>query len=151
MCKILGDLNIYDTVNNPGKKPLNLVRSNTFHSLISMATRISHSSAPTIGHILLNEAHFKMYPAVLHCSISEHYAVLCAISKLTPISSKTIFHNYFDLKRFDLEKFWNELQASLETKFVYVLAKEEIEITSEFSLFTSTVSEIISRNAPKKI
>ena len=42
LCYILGDynVNIYETVNNPGKKLQNLVRSNAFHSLISKATRI---------------------------------------------------------------------------------------------------------------
>ena len=114
LCYILGNfnINIYDTVNNPGKKKmLNLVRSNGFHSLVSKATRISHSSATSIDHILSSESHFKVYLAILQCSISDHYAVLCAISKLAPNSSKTIFHNYFNLKQFDPEKFCEELQT----------------------------------------
>ena len=89
---ILGDLNvnIYNIVNNPGKKLLNLVSSNAFHSLISKATRISHS-AITIDHISLNEARFKVYPAIIQCSISDLYAVLRPVSKLAPY----IFQNNF--------------------------------------------------------
>ena len=111
------------------------------------------NTPPTVAidHNLLKETHFKVgYPAVSQYSLSDRYAVLCATSKLPPTSSITICDNCFGLKQFDPEKFCDKLQASSETKFVNVLAKEEIEVYSELSIFTSTIREIISRHAPRK-
>ena len=118
---------------------MNLVKSNAFHSLIYKASRILDFYATTIDHILSNKTHFKVYPAVLQCLISDNYAILCAISKLACTSFITVSNNYFDLKQFDPEKFCDKLQATLENKFV----NKKVEATFEFNVFTSTASEII--------
>ena len=129
---------------------LPITRSNAFHSLISMATRITPSSVSNIDHILSNESNFKVKPAEFQCSISDHYAIFCAISKLTSTTSKTVSYNYFNLQQFDHEKFCSELQTSLKNNLLNVLAYEKIEVESAFNKFTYIVSEIISRHAPQK-
>ena len=113
---LLGDLNIntYDTSNKVSKNFVNLTRSNAFHSLISMATRITPSSVSTIDHILSNKSNFKVKPTVFQCSISDHYAIFYAISKLASTTSKTVSCNYFNLQQFDREKFCSELRTSSE-------------------------------------
>ena len=93
---------------------------------------------------------FKKNQAVFQCSISDHYAVLCAIFELASTTSKTVSYNYFNLKQFHRERFCSELQTSLENKLLNVLANEEVEVDSEFNRFTFIVREIISRHAPRK-
>ena len=115
-----------------------------------MATRITPSSITTIDHILSNESNFIGKLAVFQCSVSDHYAIFCAISKLASITSKTVSCNYFDLKQFDREKLCSELQTSLKNNLLNVLANEEVEVDSAFNKFTYIVSEIISRHAPRK-
>ena len=129
---------------------LNLTRSNAYHSLISILTRITPSSVTTIDHILSNESNFNVKPALFQRSISAHYAVFCAISKLASTTSETISYKYFDLKHFDREKFCFELQTSLVNNLLNVLANEEVEVDSAFNKFTFIASEIISRHAAKK-
>ena len=120
------------------------------HSLIFMATRITPSSVTTTDNILSNESNFKEKPAVFQCSISDHYAIFCAISKLASSTSKTVSYNYFNLQQFDREKFCSELLTSLENDLLNVLANEEVEVDSALNKFTFIVSEIISRHAPRK-
>ena len=97
-CYILDDLNIntYDTSNYVSESFLNSTRCNAFHSLVSMPTRITLSSITTIDHILSNESNFKVKPAVFQCSISDHYAIFYAISKLAFTTSKTVSYNCFN-------------------------------------------------------
>ena len=150
LCYILGDLNIdiYDTSNNVGKNFFNLTSSNALHSPISMATRITPSSVTTIDHILSNESHFKVKPALFQCFISDHYAVFSATSKLASTTTKTVSFNCFNLKQFDCEKFCSEQQTSLENNMLNVLANEEVDFA--FKIFSFIVSKTISRHAPRK-
>ena len=127
---------------------LNSTRRNAFHSLISMPTRIIPSSVTTIDHILSNESNFKVKPAVFQCSISDHYAIFCAISKLAFTTSKTVSYNYFNLQQFVCENICSEPQTSLENNLLNVLANKEVD--SAFNKFTYIVSEIISRHVPRK-
>ena len=115
--------------------------------LITEPTRVTVSSQTTIDHIISNEAHFKVQPAVLQCKITDHHAILCSISEFAPNAPKKFIQNYFDHKTFDADKFCNNLEISLNNNFA--IGDNEIDANVQFHIFTSIVCEILFKHAPK--
>ena len=115
----MGDYNIdlsKQNTNNKVTHYLNELHSAGCYSLINKPTRITDTSATTLGHIYSNSLH-KISVSGVHISdISDHLPTFCVMTSniqknLTP---KLMFR---DMKKFNNEAFSEEISNSLESSF----------------------------------
>ena len=91
---ILGDVNINallptstSTNNNTGVDYMNLLTSHCVASLINKPTRVTATTATCLDHILTNENRYVLIPAVIECSITDHYPIMVFIACKLTVSS----------------------------------------------------------------
>ena len=90
---ILGDENININATNQlfpqAENYLQAITSNGAFSLIAKPTRVTDKSATAMDHIITNDVEHTVMPFVIQSSATDHYAVMCKISKIQTISNKT--------------------------------------------------------------
>ena len=90
---ILGDINI-DTNNSTQNSAqadnyMQVVTSNGAFSLITKPTRVTYKTAMVIDHIITNGTAHTVIPLVILSSANDHYAIMCKISKIETIRTKS--------------------------------------------------------------
>ena len=91
---ILGDLNININTSNislQGFKFLNITESNGAIHLITKPTRVTAGSSSIIDHIITNDLGHKISPFVILSNLTDHYPIMCAITKPPLVISKQKF------------------------------------------------------------
>ena len=90
---ILGDINI--NTNNSTQNSAqadnytHVVTSNGAFSLITKPTTATDKSATVIDHIITNDTVHTVIPCVILNSVTDHYAIICKISKTETLRTKT--------------------------------------------------------------
>ena len=88
---ILGDLNINTSnISLQAFKFFNITESNGAIHLITKPMRVTSCSSSIIDHIITNDLVHKISLFVILSNLTDHYPIMCAITKVTPSSdSKT--------------------------------------------------------------
>ena len=114
---ILGDLNINIKTSNISLlafKFLNITESNGAIHLITKPTRVIAGLSSIIDHIITNDLVHKISPFVILSNLTDHYPIMCAITKVTPSNDfKTKVSLYRDKKQFNSSSFCDELDKRL--------------------------------------
>ena len=79
-------------------KFLNITESNGAIHLITKPTRVTAGSSFIIDHIITNDLVYKIFPIVILINLTDHYSIMCAITKVTPSSDFKTKFLYIDTK-----------------------------------------------------
>ena len=98
----LGDININGTnqLSPQAEKYLQAITSNGAFSLITKPSPVTDKSATVIDHIITNNVEHTVTPFVMQSSITDHYAVMCKISKAQTSYKRTPSPLYTNKKNF---------------------------------------------------
>ena len=101
---ILGVINIKLNQTNQlfpnAEKYLQATTSNGAFSLITKPTRFTDKSAAAIDHNITNDVEHIVMPFIIQSSVTDHYAVMCKISKIQTSHDKTPSPLYRNNKKF---------------------------------------------------
>ena len=91
---IMGDININLLAHSQScTKLLDVLESHATIPVITNPTRVTNSCSNLLDHIYTNITNFTLSPMVLHDCLTDHYPILCHISRLVPIvENASIFH-----------------------------------------------------------
>ena len=118
---ILGDFNInilQDKRSNSASEYINLIVNHGAMLVITILTRVTSNSSTLIDHIITNNTELDLNPAVIEVDISDHFPVLCIITKLRPqltYESKKML--YRDKSSFRVDSFCENLEVKLINVF----------------------------------
>ena len=97
---IIGNINIdinRTNQNSPqADRYMQVITSNGAFSLITKPTRVTDKTATVIDHIITNDTAHSILPRVIRTSLTDHYAIMCKISKIEKLGKKlsiTLFRN----------------------------------------------------------
>ena len=97
---IIGDINsdINRTNQNSPQadRYMQVITSNGAFSLITKPTRVTDKTATVIDHIITNDTAHSILPRVIRTSLTDHYAIMCKISKIEKLGKKlpiSLFRN----------------------------------------------------------
>ena len=113
---IMGDFNI-DLLKISKKETIrqyaNMLLGSICKCLIDLPSRVTSKSISLIDHICINDIKHRMNSGILVSDISDHFPVFAMISKMKSPSNQV--DNYFvrDMKKFDHENFFEQLDNQL--------------------------------------
>ena len=149
---ILGDLNINIKTSNislQAFKFLNITESNGAIHLSTKPTRVTAGSSSIIDHVITNDLVHKISPFVILSKLTDHYPIMCAITKITPSSDfKTKVSLYRDKKQFNSSSFCDELDKRLGELVVKNFPLTMDNFNNIFDQFVNRIGEIINKHAP---
>ena len=153
---ILGDINIHtlssistSTNNNNGVDCMNLLTSHCVASLVNEPTRVTATAATCLDHILTNENRYVLTPAVIECSITDHYPIMVfTFCKLTVSSIQS--KHVRSLKKLSIENFNTDLRIELDSLSFDIFNATSTNINSVFDKFYSAITKTIDKHAPLK-
>ena len=135
------------TNNNTGVDYMNLLTSHCVASLINKPTRVTATTAACLDHILTNENRYVLTPAVIECSITDHYPIMVFIScKLTVSSIQSKYVRL--LKKLSIEDFNTDLQIEFDSLSFDIFNATSTSINAEFVKFYSAITKTIDKHAP---
>ena len=149
---ILGDFNInilQDNRSNSASEYINLIVSHGAVPVITIPTRVTSNSSTLIDHIITNNTELDLNPAVIEADISNHFPVLCIITKPRPqqtYESKKML--YRDKSSFRVDSFRENLEVNLINVFSQQPELNNNNFIEMFELFSTTILSTI--NAPLK-
>ena len=112
---ILGVINIKLNQTNQlspqAEKYMQATTSNGAFSLITKPTWVTDKSATVINHIITNDLEHSVMPFIIQSSVTDHYAVMCKISKIQTSHNKTPSLLYRNEKKICAKAFSDELQS----------------------------------------
>jgi len=79
-------------------KYLQAILSNGAYSIINKPTRVTDKSATVIDHIITNDNVHSIAPRVILISLTDHYAIMCKISKFGASQRKQTSLSYYRCK-----------------------------------------------------
>ena len=92
---IIGDINIdinRTNQNSPqADRYMQVITSNGAFSLITKPTRVTDKTATVIDHIITNDTAHSILPRVVRTSLTDHYAIMCKISKIESLAKNYLF------------------------------------------------------------
>ena len=127
----------------------NATESNGAFQLFTQPTRVTHSTATVIDHIITNDKIHKLCSYVLPVNLTDHYPTICLIDNLTIIKNnpKNVPR---DGKFFNSQIFCDELKEKLGELVSNNLPLNHAIFNSVFDEFVSQITEMIDRHAPFK-
>ena len=156
MCTvILGDFNI-DILKLESAYTisyLNMLRSNAFHSIVDMPTRVTSTFSTLIDHILTNDAISQIIPGILNSDVSDFFPTFILIKN---VDKKKIFaseNRYYRCKtNFNLNSFLSDLQKALTSLFGNEddVDHSNFDVGLLFDRFLRTIKNKIDLHAPLK-
>ena len=103
MFYIFGDINIdinRTNQNSPqAHRYMQVITSNGAFSLITKPTRVTDKTATVIDHIITNDTAHSILPRVTGTSLTDHYAIMCKISKIEKLRKKLPISLYRNKKK----------------------------------------------------
>ena len=100
---IIGDINIdinRTNENSPqADRYIQVITSNRAFSLITKPTRVTDKTTTVIDHIITNDTAHSILPRVIHTSLTDHYAIMCKISKIEKLGKKLPISLYRNKKK----------------------------------------------------
>ena len=103
MFYIIGDINIDINRTNQtcpqADRYMQVITSNGAFSLITKPTRITDKTASVIDHIITNDTAHSILPRVIPTSLTDHYAIMCKISKIEKLGKKLPISLYGNKKK----------------------------------------------------
>ena len=128
---------------------INLLTSHCVASLINKPTKITATTSTCLDHILTNENRYVLTPAVIECSITDHYPIMVFIScKLT---ASSIQSNYVrSLQKLITENFNTDLQIELDSLSFDIFNATSTNINAVFDKFYSVITKTIDKHAALK-
>ena len=118
---ISGDFNInilQDNRSNSASEYINLIVSHGAMPVITIPTRVTSNWSTLIDHIITNNTELDLNPTVIEADTSNHFPVLCIITKPQPqltYESKKML--YRDKSSFRVDSFCENLEAKLINVF----------------------------------
>ena len=92
MFYIISDINIdinRTNQNSPqADRYMQVITSNGVFSLITKPTKVTDKTATVIDHIITNDIAHSILPRVIPTSLTDHYAIMCKISKIEKLGKK---------------------------------------------------------------
>ena len=119
--------------------------------VITIPTRVTSNSSTLVDHIITNNTELDLNPAVIEADISDHFPVLCIITKPRPqltYESKKML--YRDKSSFRVDSFCENLEAKLINVFSQQPELNNDNFNEMFELFSTTVLSTINAHAPLK-
>ena len=68
--------------------------------LITKPTRVTNKTATVIDHIITNDTAHSILPRVIPTSMTDHYAIMCKISKIEKLGKKLPISLFRNKKKF---------------------------------------------------
>jgi len=152
---ILGDTNINISKASPkthhSSKYLQAILSNGAYSLINKPTRVTDKSPTLIDHIITNDNEHSITPRVILSSLTDHYAIMCKISKFGASQRKQTSLSYYRCKnKFSSEAFSDKLHQELNNLVLANFPLSHDNFDHVFDLFVDTITKTIDKHAPLK-
>ena len=148
---ILGDFNInilQDNRSNSASEYINLIVSHGAMPVITIPTRVTSNSFTLIDHIITNSTELDLNPAVIEADISDHFPVLCIITKpqlhQTYEAKKML---YKDKSSFRVDSFCENLEVKLINVFSQQPELNNGNFNEMFEVFSTTVLSTINAHA----
>ena len=136
---------------NSASEYINLIVSHGAVPVITILTRVTSNSSTLIDHIITNNTELDLNPAVIEADISDHFPVLCIITKPRPQQThKSKKMLYRDKSFFRVDSFCENLEANLINVFSQQPALNNDNFNEMFELFSTTVLSTINAHAPLK-
>ena len=102
MFYIIGDINIDINKTNQNSpqadRYMQVITSNGAFSLITNPTRVTDKTATVIDHIITNDTAHSILSCVIPTSLTDHYAIMCKISKIEKLGKK-LSTGFFSLQK----------------------------------------------------
>ena len=150
-CVILGDFNI-DILKLESTHTisyLNMLRNDTFHSIIDKPTRVAATSSTLLDHILTNDAISQITPGILNSDVSDHFPTFVLIKnvekKKVPASENSYYRSKTD---FNINNFLSDLQEALTSLFGSEDDVDHSNLDVLFDRFLRTIKTTIDLHAP---
>ena len=67
---------------------MQVITSNGAFSFITKPTRVTDQTATVIDHIIINDTSYSILPRVIPTFLTDHYALVCKISKIEKLGKK---------------------------------------------------------------
>ena len=127
---------------------MQVVTSNGAFSLITKPTRVTDKTTTVIDHIITNDTAHSILPRVIHTSLTDHYAIMCKISKIEKLGKKLLISLYRNKKKnFCLEAFSDNLDRELGNLILNNFPLNRDNFNKTFDQFVNLIAEIIDKHA----
>ena len=149
---ILGDMNININKTNQNypqaDRYMQAITSNGAFSLITKPTRVTDKTATVIDHIITNDSAHSILPRVVLSAITDHYPIMCKISKIDTFCTKSPIPLYRNKKNFCSEAFSNDLDKELGNLISSKFPLNTDNFDEIFDLFVNLIAKITDKHAP---
>ena len=108
--------------------------------------RITDSSNFLINHLIANNIKCNITPSIINYQITAHLPTFIALNNVKKSTSNYVKF-YRCMKQFDLTKFCQDLQISLETLFNNIPELKLLNFNDAFQLFLNTLHIVINAHA----
>ena len=151
---IPGDFNINihpKNRSNPACEYINTIVSHGAVPLIIKPTRVTETFSTLIDHIITNDMEHSLIPEVIQTDITDHYPILCAVTKprYKP-NNKAPLIFYREKSPFRAEAFCEDLHSNLINSFSTQPVLNTNNYNQSFNLFSQTIMNTIDKHAPLK-
>ena len=145
---IIGDITIdinRTNQNSPqADRYMQVITSNGAFSVITKPTRVTDKTATVIDHIITNDTAHSILPRVIRTSLTDHYAIICKISKIEKLGKILPISLFRNKKNFCPEAFSDDLVWELGN-----LISNNFPLNRKtFDQFVNVIAKIIDKHAP---
>ena len=152
MFYIIGDINIdinRTNQNSPqADRYMQVITSNGAFSLVTKPTRVTDKTATVIDHIITNDTARSILFRVIPTSLTDHYAIMCKISKIEKLGKKLPISLYKNKKNFCPEAFSDNLDRELGNLISNNFSFNRDNFNKTFDQFVNLIAKIIDKHAP---
>ena len=149
---IIGDINIdinRTNQNSPqADRYMQVITSNGAFSLITKPTRVTDKTATVIDHIITNDTAHSILPRVIRTSLTDHYAIMCKISKIEKLGKKLPISLFRTKKKFCPKAFSDNLDWELGNLISNNFPLNREDFNKIFDQFVNLFAKIIDKHAP---
>ena len=149
---IIGDINIdinRTNQNSPqADRYMQVITSNGAFSLTTKPTRVTDKTATVIDHIITNDTAHSSLPRVIRTSLTDHYAIMCKISKIEKLGKKLPISLFRNKKNFCPEAFSDNLDWELGNLISNNFPLNRDNFNKTFDQFVNLIAKIIDKHAP---
>ena len=116
--------------------------------LITKPTRVTDKTATVIHHIITNDTAHSILPRVIPTSLTDHYTIMCKISKIEKLGKKLPIPLYRNNKNFCPEAFSDNLDRELGNLISNNFPLNHDNFNKTFDQFVNLIAKIIDKHAP---